>query len=85
MGLNKKMLDKDFELMLDKFAEQVQLEMMEEDYQNQIQLHIEEVLEEAGRWGMRQEVYESAQQQLQENPSIDVITAYNQAFSEFIK
>lgn len=85
MGLNKKMLDKDFELMLDNFAEQVQLEMMEEDYHNQIQLHIEDVLEEAGRWGMRQEVYDSAQQQLQENPSIDAITAYNQAFSEFIK
>lgn len=85
MGLNKKMLDKDFELMLDKFAEQVQLEMMEEDYHNQIQLHIEEVLEEAGRWGMRQEVYESAQQHLQDDPAIDVITAYNQAFSEWIK
>lgn len=79
------MLDKDFELMLDKFAEQVQLEMMEEDYQLQIQQHIEDVLEEAGRWGMRQEVYDAAQQNLQKDPSIDVLTAYNQAFSEFIK
>lgn len=82
MGLNKKMLDKDFELQMDEMAQQLQYELYIEE---QTEMYINEVLDEAARWGMRQEVYEAAQQNIQNDPSIDIITAYNQAFSEFIK
>ena len=76
------MLDKDFELQMDEMAQQLQYELYIEE---QTEMYINEVLDEAARWGMRQEVYEAAQQNIQNDPSIDIITAYNQAFSEFIK
>lgn len=82
MGLNKKMLDKEFELQMDEMAQKLQYELYLED---QFEIYINEILDEAARWGMRQEVYESAQQNIQNDPSIDVITAYNMAFSEWIK
>lgn len=82
MGLNKKMLDKDFELQMDEMAQRLQYELYIEE---QTEMYINEVLDEAARWGMRQEVYEAAQQNIQNDPSLDIIAAYNQAFSEFIK
>lgn len=85
MGRFKKMLDKDFELQLDKWAIQMQNELKLEDEQLQVQTHINEILDEANRWGMRQEVYDSAQQNIEEGSSLDIITAYNLAFSEWIK
>lgn len=82
MGLNKKMLDKEFELQMDDMTQRLQYELYLEE---QTEMHINEILDEAARWGMRQEVYDSAQQNIQNDPSTDVITAYNLAFSEWIK
>lgn len=82
MGLNKQMIDKEFELQMDQLSERLQYELFLEE---QSEIYINEVLDEAARWGMRQEVYESAQQNIQNDPSLDVLTAYNQAFSEWIK
>ena len=57
------MHDRQFELEMDKWAEVMQEELnQEEDEQNQIQLHINDVLEEASRWGMRNEVEQSAKE-----------------------
>lgn len=51
----------------------------------QTNLWIEAILEEASRFNLREEVYESAQQNMQEDPTIDVIEAYQNAFAEWIK
>lgn len=80
---NKIMHDRQFELEIDKWTELMQEELnQEEDEQNQIQLHINDILDEAGRWGMRQEVYDSAQEYMN---SGEIIDAYNLAFKEWIK
>lgn len=44
---------------------------------------IEAILEEAANWNLREEVYESAQQNLQDYPSLNVIEAYELAFEEY--
>lgn len=44
---------------------------------------IEAILEEAAKWNLREEVYESAQQNLQEYPLLDVVEAYELAFEEY--
>ena len=78
------MHDRQFELEMDKWAEVMQEELnQEEDGQNQIQLHINDVLEEASRWGMRNEVEQSAKEYwLYGN---DIISCYNEAFKDHIK
>lgn len=85
MGATKKMIDRDFESQMEYLEDRLQFELIQEDLLNQTQLHINDILDEAGRWGMREEVYQSAQQNLQHDSSLDVITAYNHAFGEWIR
>lgn len=51
----------------------------------QTNLWIEAILEESARFNLREEVYESAQQNMQEDPTINIIEAYQNAFVEWIK
>jgi hypothetical protein len=44
---------------------------------------IQVILEKAANWNLREEVYESAQQNLQDYPEISVIEAYQLAFEEY--
>lgn len=46
---------------------------------------IQEILEEAGRWGLRGEVEMFAQKFMQENPELDEVVAYQNAFNEWVK
>ena len=71
------MHDRQFELEIDKWTELMQEELnQEEDEQSMVQMHIYDILDEAGRWGMRQEVYDSAQEYMN---SGEIIDAYNLA------
>lgn len=63
------------EIMHDR---QFELEM---DQQQQIA----EILAEADSWGLRGEVEMFAQKFIDEDPMIDVVTAYDNAFNEWIK
>lgn len=51
----------------------------------QEQLWITEILEEASSFNLREEVYETAQQNLEEDSTISIIDAYQQAFDEWVK
>jgi len=51
----------------------------------QTELWITEILEEASGLGLRYEVYSTAQKIMEEDPSIEIITAYQQAFDEWTK
>lgn len=46
---------------------------------------IEEILIEAHKYGLRIEVLETARQILDENPKMDKVRAYEEAYSEWIK
>ncbi len=46
---------------------------------------IEEILVEASAFGLRVEVLETARQIMDENPNLDRVDAYQQAFSEWVK
>ncbi len=46
---------------------------------------IEEILVEASAFGLRVEVLETARQIMDENPKMDKVDAYQQAFSEWVK
>ena len=58
--------------------------MVDTEYE-QMNLWIESILEEAARFNLREEVYESAQQNIQDDPSIQIIEAYQIAFEEWVK
>jgi hypothetical protein len=47
------------------------------------QIDIELILEEAGAWGLRYEVEQTAKQLIEEG--VDVITAYQDAYYEWVK
>ena len=49
------------------------------------ELTIEFILEEASSYGLRSEVQESARKIKSEFPDIDLLTAYEMAFNEWIK
>lgn len=51
----------------------------------QEQLWITEILEEAASFNLREEVYESAQQNLEKDCTISIIEAYQEAFNEWVK
>ncbi len=51
----------------------------------QIDLWVAEILEEANGIGLRYEVYSTAQKIIKENPTIEIIAAYQQAFEEWVK
>ena len=77
------MHDRQFELQMDEWAEAMQEELnQEEDEQFMVQMHIYDILDEADRWGMKKEVYESAQEYLN---TMEIIQAYGQAFNDWIK
>lgn len=65
------MKDKDFEI-------ETELALM-------VQHQIEEILLEADRWGLRGEVEMYAQKYIDDEPTIDIIEAYNNAFNEWVK
>jgi hypothetical protein len=46
---------------------------------------IEEILIEASAYGLRLEVMESARKDMEQNPMMDKVDAYQQAFSEWVK
>ena len=46
---------------------------------------IEEILMEASAWGMRQEIIDSAQQYMRENPNMKLVAAFEWAYNEWIK
>ena len=46
---------------------------------------IEEILIEASAYGLRWEVLETAKDIMDENPNINRVDAYQQAFSEWVK
>ena len=46
---------------------------------------IEEILIEASAYGLRTEVMEYARQEMQENPNMDKVLAYQIAYDEWIK
>jgi hypothetical protein len=46
---------------------------------------IEEILTEASAFGLRWEVQSTAEQIMDENPNLDQVEAYQQAFSEWVK
>jgi len=46
---------------------------------------IEEILIEAHEYGMRIEVLETARKILDNNPNMDKVIAYEEAFSEWVK
>lgn len=46
---------------------------------------IEEVLQEADRWGLRGEVEMYAQKNLKETPTMEILDAYYHAFNDWIK
>jgi hypothetical protein len=46
---------------------------------------IEEILMEASAYGLRLEVIESARKDMEQNPMMDKVDAYQQAFSEWVK
>jgi hypothetical protein len=56
--------------------------MIDKDFELQSE-QIEAILEEAGNWNLREEVYESAQQNLQNHPYMDEIEAYELAIEEY--
>jgi DNA-binding protein Fis len=49
------------------------------------QVSIEFILEEASRYFLRKEVQETARKILEELPGINVLTAYEMAYSEWVK
>lgn len=49
------------------------------------QVSIEFILEEASRCFLRKEVQETARKILEELPGINVLTAYEMAYSEWVK
>lgn len=51
----------------------------------QIQIWITEILEEATSYGLRNEVYDTAQSLLKSNPEMDIIEIYQIALNEWIK
>lgn len=51
----------------------------------QMDVWITEILEEASGLGLRYEVYSTAQKIMEEDPTIEIITAYQQAFNEWTK
>jgi hypothetical protein len=46
---------------------------------------IEEILTEASAFGLRWEVQSTAEHIMDENPNLDKVEAYQQAFSEWVK
>ena len=46
---------------------------------------IEEILMEASAWGLRHEVIELAAKYIKENPYMDKVIAYEQAYQEWVK
>ena len=46
---------------------------------------IEEILVEASAFGLRLEVLSTARQIMDDNPNVDKVDAYQQAFSEWVK
>jgi len=74
--MENEMLDKQFELESDEW-----IEMLDSERDEQVQNHINDILDEAGRWGMREEVKRSAE----EYSYVDVLTAYSLAFNDWIK
>ena len=58
---------------------------MKDTEQEQLMLQIEEILEEADRWGLRWEVQTWANKFMDENPELDPVTAYEYGFNEWIK
>lgn len=59
-------------------------QMIDTDYEHQM-LEIEEIMQEASAYNMQREVWERAQKELEENPTIEIIEAYRLAFNELIK
>lgn len=51
----------------------------------QKQIEIEELLQEADRWGLRGEVEMYAQKNLEETPTMEILDAYYNAFNDWIK
>lgn len=51
----------------------------------QIQIWITEILEEASSYGLRNEVYDTAQSLIKSNPDMDIIEIYQIALNEWIK
>lgn len=47
--------------------------------------HIEEILHEASAYGLRTEVMEWAKKEMEQNPKIRKIDAYELAFNEWVK
>lgn len=74
--MENEMLDKQFELESDEW-----IEMLDSERDEQVQNHINDILDEAVRWGMREEVRRSAE----EYSNVDVMTAYSLAFNDWIK
>ena len=67
------------ELMKDKNFE------IETELALTVQHQIEEILLEADRWGLRGEVEMFAERMISDDPTIDVIEAYHNAFNEWVK
>lgn len=62
--------------------------MTKEIYEEQAEweyYHIQEILDEAGRVGMRREVEETAKSYLIINSDMNIVQTYDQAFNELIK
>ena len=47
--------------------------------------HIEEILHEASAYGLRTEVMEWAKKEMEENPKLSKVEAYQIAFNEWVK
>jgi len=47
--------------------------------------HIEEILHEASAYGLRTEVMEWAKKEMEQNPKIRKVDAYELAFNEWVK
>jgi hypothetical protein len=47
--------------------------------------HVELILKEANAYGLKQEVDQTAQKYLKQNPKLDMVTAYQWGYNEWIK
>lgn len=66
-----------------------QIESLETVYEREMSITneeiIEEILIEAHAWGLREEVLSWAKSLMDQDPTIDRVTAYQQAYHEFVK
>tara|TARA_Y100000296_G_C5158582_1_gene250546 strand:- start:781 stop:957 length:177 start_codon:yes stop_codon:yes gene_type:complete len=58
---------------------------MKEKPKQQDYEHVELILKEANAYGLKYEVEQTAQKYLNQNPKLDLVTAYQWGYEEWIK